>query len=260
MTRTYLSAFVIFFLVGCSHPTQEKPVPVYSEQALKNLVLTSVELDTNAAKKMLDSQITIAAQDSDILKFTVEYLEKPFGDPNSPYRNEALFREVLMAKLMSPYYGQTVKTLMQKKIDLLQQNQPGNKANDFTYITPEGHNRKLFELRTNHVLLFFYNPECDACKQMKAALAASQVIGKQITSRQLTVLAIYVDRDQKLWRKHIAEIPRDWINGRDDNEYLYKNGVYDLRAIPTLYLLNKDKRVILKDCLDLKKIENQLKD
>jgi hypothetical protein len=53
-------------------------------------------------------------------------------------------------------------------------------------------------------------------------------------------------------------MPAEWIQGRD--EYgLYKNNVYDLRAIPSLYLLDKDKKVLLKDCTDLKEIEKSLK-
>jgi len=31
--------------------------------------------------------------------------------------------------------------------------------------------------------------------------------------------------------------------------------VYDLRAIPTVYLLDKDKKVLLKDCVDVMEIE-----
>jgi len=44
----------------------------------------------------------------------------------------------------------------------------------------------------------------------------------------------------------------------DENEYLYKNKIYDLRAVPTIYLLDKDKKVILKDCTSLLDLEAAL--
>jgi len=53
-------------------------------------------------------------------------------------------------------------------------------------------------------------------------------------------------------------MPKNWIHGRDENEYLYKNKVYDLYAIPTIYLLDKNKKVILKDVLDVRVIEREL--
>jgi len=54
----------------------------------------------------------------------------------------------------------------------------------------------------------------------------------------------YIDRDFKVWFSHL-KVPQKWIHGRD--EYLYKNAVYDLKAVPSIYLLDKTKKVILKD-------------
>lgn len=34
--------------------------------------------------------------------------------------------------------------------------------------------------------------------------------------------------------------------------------MYDLRAIPTVYLLAKDRKVLLKDCLSVREIEKHL--
>jgi hypothetical protein len=72
------------------------------------------------------------------------------------------------------------------------------------------------------------------------------------------VLAVFNYRDEKVWFNHLPELPTEWIHGRNEDEYLYKNKVYDLRAIPTVYLLNKDKKVLLKDCMDMMKIERIL--
>jgi hypothetical protein len=75
----------------------------------------------------------------------------------------------------------------------------------------------------------------------------------------LTILSIYTDQDEKLWLDHLNEFPPRWIQGRDNNEFLYKNKVYDLRAIPTIYLLDSDKKVLLKDVMSVLEIEEKLK-
>ena len=37
-----------------------------------------------------------------------------------------------------------------------------------------------------------------------------------------------------------------------------KEELYDLRAIPSLYLLDKDKKVLLKDCASVDMVETYL--
>ena len=41
--------------------------------------------------------------------------------------------------------------------------------------------------------------------------------------------------------------PKEWINGYDKKLVIKEKNLYDLKAIPTLYLLDKDKKVLLKD-------------
>ena len=116
----------------------------------------------------------------------------------------------------------------------------------------------MSDTKAEFTLLFFYNPECEACKEMKATLKHSAPIHHALKTGKLALLAIYTDKDQTVWRRHLPENPPAWINGSDIDEYLYKNKLYDLRAIPTLYLLDREKRVLLKDCLDIKKIEEKI--
>mgnify|MGYP002527024690 FL=1 len=49
----------------------------------------------------------------------------------------------------------------------------------------------------------------------------------------------------------------EWINGYDKKQTIEQNNLYDLKAIPTLYLLDKDKTVLLKD-VTTKEIEEYL--
>ncbi len=137
-------------------------------------------------------------------------------------------------------------------------NNPGQPANNFNYTTPIGKKNQLYNIKAKYTLLFFYNPECEACKEYKEMLASSNIISAATKKGTLNVLAIYIDKDISTWKKHLPEMPKTWIQGRDINEYLYRNNIYDLHAIPTLYLLDKNKRVILKDVLDVRMIEKAL--
>ncbi|MBP6064970.1 MAG: thioredoxin family protein, partial [Bacteroides sp.] len=80
-----------------------------------------------------------------------------------------------------------------------------------------------------------------------AALKGSPTISKLIAEKKLSVLALYPDEELEEWQKHQNEFPDQWINGYDKKLTIKTESRYDLRAIPTLYLLDKDKVVLLKD-------------
>ena len=51
------------------------------------------------------------------------------------------------------------------------------------------------------------------------------------------------------------EIPDGWINSYDKELTVLTEECYDLKAMPALYLLDKDKKVLLKDAT-VKEIED----
>jgi hypothetical protein len=222
---------------------------------LKVFVRGTVSENKSTTSQQLDSILKHASQDSIVFRQTVTLLEVPFADPNSSYRNADLYSKILAAKKESSWYNADEKEIAADRMQLLQQNNVGKPANDFTYITPAGYKRRLYDIKSRFLLLYFNNPECPACREMKTALMNSSVITNKIKSGSLKVLSIYTDKDEKLWLDHLKEYPSSWIQGRDEDEFLYRNKIYDLRAIPTIYLLDASKKVLLKDCMDVSQIE-----
>jgi hypothetical protein len=249
---------IAVILISCSSGEVQTKPATYDEPSLKTFVLSTPSSSPTTASKQLDSTLTAASLDSAVFRKTISYLETPFSNPNSSYRNQNLYSTLLQAEMNSKWYGGYEKEVAAGKLKLLQQNNLGNPANDFTYLTPAGYKKKMYHIRADFILLYFNNPECPACKEMKEALVKSETIRLKVKSGELKVLSMYTDKDEKLWLSHLNEYPESWIQGRDEDEYLYKNKIYDLRAIPTIYLLDKDKKVLLKDCTDVREIERAL--
>jgi hypothetical protein len=258
--RTLKPTAIIFFicLSACADNTVVKPSFHYDESSLRAFVLSTHIISETAAKAQLDSILNAASDDSAALHQTISFLEKPLSDPNSSFRNQALSQYLLQAKIKSAYYSTYEKQAAEGKLKLLQQNNIGNPANDFTYVTPAGYKRKMYDIRSNFTLLYFNNPDCPACKEMKASLNESPIIVRMTKTGELKILAMYTDRDEKLWLDNLRTYPEKWIMGRDQDEYLYKNNMYDLKAIPTVYLLDVQKKVLLKDVISVKAIEDIL--
>ena len=63
---------------------------------------------------------------------------------------------------------------------------------------------------------------------------------------RLVILAVYPDEDVEQWRA--AAYPPCMLNARDASQVINRHRLYDLKAVPPcLYLLDADKRVLLKD-------------
>jgi hypothetical protein len=76
----------------------------------------------------------------------------------------------------------------------------------------------------------------------------NDALAMNTTSRtMLTILTLYPDNNLTEWYKYLPEMPVKWIHAYDKGMEVTQRKLYDIKAIPTLYLLDKDKKVILKD-------------
>ena len=146
-----------------------------------------------------------------------------------------------------PYWKRYEKVRPKARLELAQKNRIGTKAINFTYTLASGAQGSLYQLNADYLLLFINNPGCHACTETIEGLKQAPIISQLIKEKKLIVLSIYPDEELDDWRKHLNEFPKEWINGYDKKFTIKEKQLYDLKAIPTLYLLNKEKTVLLKD-------------
>lgn len=221
--------------------------PEITEQAWADYcdILNHVPLET--AQKAMRETIDRTNVDKKMFNYFTDLADKYLYDPNSPLRNEEFYIPVLEAMVASPVLEEIEKVRPEARLKLAQKNRIGTKALNFTYTLASGAQSTLYQLNTDYILLFINNPGCHACEETIAALKNAPIISQLIEQKRLTVLSIYPDEELNEWKKHLNEFPKEWINAYDKKFALREQQLYDLKAIPTLYLLNKDKKVLLKD-------------
>ena len=64
---------------------------------------------------------------------------------------------------------------------------------------------------------------------------------------RLKVVDIFIDPEIDDWKAHIPEYPSAWINGYDHNYAIRTDILYNVRGIPSIYLLDAGKTVLQKD-------------
>lgn len=169
-------------------------------------------------------------------------------NPNSPFYNEALYGLYLETMLGVLPQTDAVRSSYQFKLELVRRNNPGDRATDFAYYLPDGTRRTLAATpaKNDRLLLVFYDPECESCHEVLQQMAADASLAAAVQSGRLSVLAVYTEGNEEAWRKALTDMPRGWTVGTD-REAVKQGALYDLKAMPSLYLLDGQKRVLLKD-------------
>ena len=179
-------------------------------------------------------------------------------DPNSPLRNDEKYIPVLENAVQSSLLDEYERMPYEYDLEIARQNRIGRTANDFTYTLASGRTATLHNIKADYTLIFISNPGCPMCREVKEQITTSQMLQELIERKELKVLVIYPDTDLEAWREHLQDYPASWINGYDADQRIEKERLYDLKAIPALYLLDKQKRVMAKDCTDVAHIEKLL--
>ena len=130
---------------------------------------------------------------------------------------------------------------------MAEKNRTGMKAADFVYTLVSGKQGRLHGIKADYTLVFFYDPDCETCSEIKQMMKASLLLEGMTASGQMKVLTIYPETDIDLWKERLYEMSDKWINGYDKGQVLTLEQRYDLSSIPSFYLLDKDKKVVLKD-------------
>jgi thioredoxin-related protein len=222
--------------------------PNITEQAFVDFIYNFQHASRDEIGKAVEKLMKSAESDSVMFAYFGRMAEHYLYGANSPYRNDEHFIPFLEQIVNSSMMDDTHKIRARYLLNLAYKNNPGNKAEDLQYTLANRKQGNIYGIKADYILLMFYNPGCKECQNTTEMLQNSAEISPLIKNGTVKVLAIYPDEDLDKWKEHIAEIPSNWINGYDKSLSVREKEIYDLKAIPTLYLLDKDKKVILKDC------------
>jgi len=221
--------------------------PDITEQAFVDFLSVFSFTSPQAIKRAVTTLMNSAEASAVMYNYFFKTAEKYLYDPNSQMRNDEYFIPFLEHIVSSEKLTEASKLRPTALLELAKRNRPGATANNFTFTTASGQNNTLYNLQATCLLLIFYNPGCSECRHTVDMLRNAEQVTSMIASGKLKVLMVYTDKDVELWKKHFDEIPSKWLNSYDRSLTIRDKQLYDLKAIPTLYLLDKDKKVILKD-------------
>jgi len=191
----------------------------------------------------------IQQQDTTSHIYTVfaQMAEKYLYDPNSPLRNEDYFLPYVSSMAISKLTKEELRPSYEYQTKMCCLNRAGTVAPDFSFCTGDGKIKNLHAIQAQYIILFFSNPGCNACQEIIDALTSIPDVENLVKTGKIAIVNIYIDEELQKWFDYLPNYPDYWICGYDFNYIIRKDILYNVRAIPSLYLLDAEKRVVCKD-------------
>jgi len=187
-------------------------------------------------------------------RYFIEVFDFHLNDALSGLREEQWIEPVWHQMLKSPWATFSDSAKINFFLRMAAKNRVGSTATDLEFLTIQGQRGKMSEIEAEYLLVFFYIPGCAQCAMTLEWITMDTAYNQLIQAGVLQGFAFYPEKDMNAFRTYRNTIPSSWINARepDGMSQLEEDGLYQMRGAPTIYLLDRNKKVILKDArLDL---------
>lgn len=91
-------------------------------------------------------------------------------------------------------------------------------------------------------IIEFGDPDCDDCRHAKLKMEMNVGLSQLVERGKVNILFIYVDPEEG-WEEKLKDYPSAWHVGASDEV----SELYDLRATPSIYVVDREGRVAAKN-------------
>lgn len=217
------------------------------EEGLVELITLFPLYDEPTLKQVWQAAVTKAEGAKGGLQRLLALCDKYLYGVASPMYNEDAYRSLLHVALLSEKLTKEEKLPYQSQLVMAEMNNVGSPVADFEITVRGGEKSKLSEVHTTVTILYFYNPGCPDCYIERSRLQQARTISYLVRAGGVKVVAVMPSDDKVEWEKHQSQIPAEWVNGYDAENKVKTDGLYDLRRMPRMYLLDDKKQVLLKN-------------
>lgn len=197
----------------------------------------------NAAADLLLKKAT----HPEIFRYTLSYITTTYE------KSEYIGMDAVFVHMARNYYlngkADWISEQQLKKIkeraDALEPLLIGKKApNIIVKDTAQKNYLQLYDVQAKYTIVYIWSPECGHCKKSTPVL---KKLYDKYKSEGLKVFAVGNDFENDKWIEFIKKNKLDFINGSDGGEFTSNfRHTYDVYSTPQTYLLDKDKKIIIK--------------
>lgn len=230
----------------------------------------------DSIKKDLDYKLLLARNSNEMYKFLLNWLTDEYINPKI-MGQDAIFVhlfEKYHSKGLTPWLNEKQMETITRRAYMQMANLIGEKAANLVMIDTAGKSRNLYDLKADFTIVVFWDPNCGHCKEELPKIDSAYRASWK--SHGVKLYAVMIEPGQvPAWKKYINEKNiGDWTHVYQTKEMEKADTdaqrpsfrqLYDVTMTPTLFLLDKEKRIIgkklswsqLNDFLEVKWKENK---
>ena len=197
----------------------------------------------------------IAGKNKEVRYYTIFYITRPYEQP------KINGTDGLFVHMFEKYYATGIMTIsdssslksVAERVASMKPNLVG-KVLVAPVITDTLRKPVIMQnIKADYTVVFFYSPTCGHCRESAPRL---QKFVDTYKGKGIEVLAVSIDQDMQEWKKFIREFKLgNAINGMDVANRTNYSKQYDVWTTPTVYILDKNKRIIARK-LPVEQIED----
>lgn len=117
----------------------------------------------------------------------------------------------------------------------------GSVPPEFDYKRPDGSSAH-YHPNGIITIIEFGDPDCDDCRHAKLKMETNVALMQLVERGKVNILFIYVDPEDD-WQEKLKDYPSEWHVGASDEV----GDIYDLRATPSIYIVDRNGKVAAKN-------------
>lgn len=133
----------------------------------------------------------------------------------------------------------------------------GSVAPDIEMVMTDNATISLHRIPAQYMVVYFWNSECVYCDKLTPEL---NLLYEKYREKDMVVFSVNTEEDTGDWQNYIEKNNIvEWLNVSDPENRSGFRQKYNVRGVPLLFLLDRDKKIIAKN-IDIRHLEHLLKE
>lgn len=205
--------------------------------------------------KYSDTLIKKSQASPEIFKYVLWYISSRFE--RSVYLgHDAVFVHLIKnyyEKGLCPWIDSTILENMIRKGNILNNILIGKVAPFLVMPDVNDNFHSNYELNVDYTIMWFWDTDCGHCKAATPKLL--ELYNRMKDSLNLDIFAICLTSDTAKWKQYLIEHKLPWLNVGNNMANIDFREVYDIKSSPRIFVLDRDKRIIVKN-INIEELED----
>ena len=212
--------------------------------------------ESDSIIKDLDYKLLLARTAPEMYKFLLNWLTDEYLNPKYMGQDAVFVHlfEKYHSQGLTPWLNEKQMETITRRAYMQMANLIGEKAANLEMLDTAGKPSPLYNVKADFTVVIFWDPTCGHCKEEVPRI--DSIYEASWKGKNVKIYGVLTEEQKPAWIEYINEHHiTDWVNVYQTKEMAeaetaaqkasYRQ-LYDVTQTPTLYLLDKEKRIIGK--------------